>query len=178
MKIAGIGSRDLDEEQRDICFRLGRVIAERGGEVHSGNAEGADQAFANGANSVDPKWVHLHLPWPNFNREAIVRGNVIHLPHPQSHYDVTAAKYHPNWQYLKQGAKKLHTRNVSIIVHPAPKDMVLAYPSLKLGGGGTGQGMRIAEGMGVPLWNLREVEQSEDSNSLLAHIIHLIFEMS
>lgn len=159
MNIGCIGSRTLSETQLSICHKLGRFIAEIGGKVHSGNAPGADQAFAAGANSVDPELVHLHLPWPNFNQEAIVQGNIIHLPHPQSHYEVTAAQYHPRWQYLRQGAKKLHTRNVSIIVHPTPKDLVLAWPSDKPGGGGTGQGIRIAEGLGIDVELLNKMNR-------------------
>lgn len=153
-RYACIGSRELNEEQRDICFRIGRFIAQQGAEIHSGNAEGADQAFASGGNSVEPKLVHLHLPWPNFNREAIVRGNVIHLVHEQSHYEEIAAKHHPKWNYLRQGAKKLHTRNVSIVLYPLLKDMVLAWPSTRPGGGGTGQGIRIAERYEIPVRQL------------------------
>ncbi len=161
MRIAGIGSRGLDEGQLDVCYRLGIFIATCGGEIHSGNADGADQAFARGGNTVDPTLVHLHLPWPNFNREAIVRGNHIHLPQEQSGYAETAAKYHPTWKYLTQGARKLHTRNVSIVCWPTMKDMVLAFPSNKKGGGGTGQGMRVAKGFDVPVIDLNGMDTAQ-----------------
>lgn len=161
MKVACIGSRELSTTQLQVCEVIGRFIANLGGEVHSGNADGADGAFARGANSVDPNLVHLHLPWPNFNREAIRKGNHVHLPLAQSHFEATAAKYHPRWDNLSQGAKKLHTRNVSIVVHPSIKDLVLAWPSNRVGGGGTGQGMRIAEGKGVDLVDLKDFGPKE-----------------
>ena len=161
MRIAGIGSRALNGARLDICRRLGAFIATCGGEIHSGNAGGADQAFARGGNSVDPRLVHLHLPWPNFEARAIHPDNVIHLPQEQSGYAETAAKYHPAWKHLTQGGRKLHTRNVSIVCWPTMKDMVLAFPSNKKGGGGTGQGMRVAEGFDVPVIDLNGMTNAE-----------------
>ncbi len=161
MRIVGIGSRGLQPIDLNTCFRLGQFIAKCGGVLDSGNADGADQAFAEGANSVDPALVHLHLPWPNFNREAIVRGNVIHLPQEQSRFAEEAAKYHPAWRRLSQGAQKLHIRNVDIVCWPRLKDMVLAFPSQKRGGGGTGQGMRVAEGYDIPVIDLNGMDEAQ-----------------
>ena len=50
---------------------------------------------------------------------------------------------------------------MSIVVHPSVKNMVLAWPSKKVGGGGTGQGMRIAEGKGVTLVDLKDFGPKE-----------------
>lgn len=164
MRIACIGSRALNEGDLHTCFQLGEFIANQGGEIHSGNAEGADQAFANGANTVDPERVHLHLPWASFNHSAVVAGNVAHLPVEGSGFEMTAAKYHPRWKYLKQGARKLHIRNVSIVVWPCVKDLVLAFPSQKAGGGGTGQGIRIATGLGIEVIDLNGLTREDLSN--------------
>ena len=161
MHIAGIGSRELNPDDLHICFQLGQFIVSLGGELHTGNAEGADQAFANGANMVKPERVHLHLPWASFNREAINRGNVIHLPQDQSHHEETARMYHKGWHRMGQGGRKLHTRNVSIVVYPQLKDLILAFPSQKWGGGGTGQGMRVGEGLGVPVIDLNGMTQDD-----------------
>lgn len=149
MRVACIGSRSLSAKFLDFCFTFGQFIARLEGEVHTGNAEGADQAFARGANTVDPRLVHLHLPWPNYNAGAVVPRNVVHLPQEQSNYTEIAAEYHPTWRYLKQGVKKLHTRNVSIICWPQLKDLVLAFPGGGVNKGGTGQGIRIATGYEV-----------------------------
>ena len=162
MRIACIGSRGLDAGDLSTCFSLGRCIASYGGEIHTGNAEGADQAFADGGNSVDPTLVHLHLPWKGFNQEAIIDGNVIHLPpYPWCCVDL-AMKAHPRWKYLKQGAQKLHTRNASIVLPDGhTTHLVLAFPSQKPGGGGTGQGMRIAANLGIEVIDLNGMVREE-----------------
>jgi len=152
MRAACIGSRALTKEQLDICESLGAWLVRCGHIVDTGNAEGADQAFARGGNTVNPELVHLHLPWYNFNREAIVEGNQIHLLDDLKEsefrlYEVIAQQYHPNWKALNRGGRKLMIRNSSILIPPPefwPVDLCLAWPSDKPGGGGTGQGMRIA----------------------------------
>lgn len=158
MKVACIGSRDLTPEQLGLCQEIGRLIALNGFELHSGNAPGADQAYASGANQVNPELVHLHLPWPGFKREAVWRGNQVHVyPFDGVRFYVDiAAECHPKWDYLRDYAKKLHARNVSILM-PARKkvDVCVAWPSERVGGGGTGQGMRIAEAYGIRLVDLR-----------------------
>lgn len=159
-RIACIGSRELSWEELSVCKRLGRVISLNGGEIHSGNAPGADQAFAQGGNEVNPESVHLHLPWPSFEKDKIVRGNHVHLleSHPAGEEKLrsVAARFHPVWPRLSQGARKLHTRNVSILFPGIRErvDLVLAWPSNRPGGGGTGQGLRIAEGYGIPIEDL------------------------
>ena len=164
---AGIGSRDLTPEQLEICRKLGQWFAAAGWVLNSGNAKGADQAFALGANRVDPSLVHLHLPWPSYERQAVVKGNVVRCvedlaTHELEWYTKHAEKHHPAWGRLSQGAQKLMTRNGMILLpcgcHPV--DLVLAWPSNRKGGGGTGQGMRIAEEQGVRLINLNNTTQA------------------
>ncbi len=151
--IACIGSRSLKTSEILECEEIGRAIAERGWELHTGNAQGADQAFARGANEVNPKLVHLHLPWFKYERDAIVSGNVVRTvedleAHELDFYTQLAEKYHPAWERLSQGVRKLMIRNGMIILpcgcHSV--DVTIALPSSKPGGGGTGQGMRMTEG--------------------------------
>lgn len=157
MRVACIGSRDLNEQELSYCFEIGRLIVLHGFELHSGNAPGADQAYAAGGNDVDPTRVHIHLPWRSFQRQAIVEGNhVYEYPFGSMRFYVDiAAECHPRWQYLRDYAKKLHTRNASILV-PNQKnvDVCLAWPSKRPGGGGTGQGMRIAQSRDIRLVDL------------------------
>lgn len=168
MKIACIGSRTLNPEQLEICRKLGTWFAQQGHEIHTGNADGADQAFAAGANQIDPRLVHLWLPWPGFNPDAIVPGNQVQalteLPSPvQTWILEVAEKHHPVWNRITQGAQKLHARNVLIVRGQVPAlqegkrphvDLVVAWPSSAPGGGGTGQGMRIAQSEGIRLIDL------------------------
>jgi hypothetical protein len=164
---AGIGSRDLTPEQLEICRKLGQWFAAAGWVLHSGNAPGADQAFARGANRVDPSLVYLHLPWPKFESHALVDGNVTRCVEDLNEGDLAwytayAEKHHPAWGRLSQGAKKLMTRNGMIMLPFGFQhvDLCLAWPSNRKGGGGTGQGMRIAEEQGVRLINLNNMTQA------------------
>lgn len=159
MRVACIGSRDLSEEALDDCTEIGRLVVSRGFELHSGNAPGADQAFAQGGNSVDPKRVHLHLPSFSFNLEAIVLGNHVYTyPFDDLRfYSTIAADCHPKWEYLKDYVRKLHVRNASILVPQKQNvDVCVAWPSQRIGGGGTGQGMRIAAARGIRLIDLTQ----------------------
>lgn len=162
-RVACIGSRDLNPYQTAMCEKLGAWIVQCGHILDSGNAPGADQAYARGANQFRPDLVHLHLPWYNFERQAIHDDNVVHILDDldQLHldfYNKIAQKNHPAFHRLSQGAKKLMIRNSSIVFPPPmyfPVDMCLAIPSAKRGGGGTGQGMRIAQHESIKLVDLR-----------------------
>jgi len=171
VRIACIGSRDLTTAQLGICEKLGFWVVQCGHILDTGNAPGADQAFARGANQVRPDLVHLHLPWYNFERQAIHDDNVVHLLNDLDElhfklYESVAIQHHPAWGRLSQGARKLMLRNSSIMfptvvpegsgIEGVPVDMCLALPSDKPGGGGTGQGMRIAQDTTTRLFNLRE----------------------
>ncbi len=166
--VACIGSRDLNDEQTAICEKLGRWVVQCGHTLHTGNAPGADQAFARGANQLCPDLVHLHLPWYKFERQAIRDDNVVRsvddLPECELQwYTAHAERYHPAWRRLSHGAKKLMTRN-SMIMLPCgchEVDMCLALPSNKRGGGGTGQGMRIAQLQNIRLVDLKGYEQPQ-----------------
>ncbi len=175
-RIACIGSRDLSAEQTAICEKLGAWVVQCGHTLHTGNASGADQAFARGANQIRPDLVHLHLPWPMFEGTAIHAENVVHnlndMPeHQLNMYKSVAYQHHPAWGRLSQGVHKLMLRNSSIMIPtvvpegPGFKgvlvDMCLALPSNKRGGGGTGQGMRIAQNTTIRLVDLRGYEQPQ-----------------
>ncbi len=156
MLYAGIGSRDLSPKQIEVCEKLGSWFAKQGHVLHTGNAKGADQAFARGANRVSPCMVHLYLPWDSYERDAIEPGNMILSLDSYSRVSIEdmealAARHHPAWNRLKQGGRKLMVRNGLIIDNTS---MVLAFPSSKIGGGGTGHGMRIARARGIELIDL------------------------
>ena len=156
--VSCIGTRNPTREMSERCFKLGAWIVTCGGIVSSGNAEGIDFAFAAGGNSVDPTKVHLHLPWKGFNDFQIRRENRMILPpYPQWMVDLTV-KLHPRGPYLKRGPLALHTRNVAIVHRTL---LCVAAPSNKVGGGGTGQGMRTSTDMGIELINLNHYEQAD-----------------
>ena len=164
MRYACIGSRALSDDEIQRCHDLGRHLVQCGHEVHTGNAPGADQAFAAGGSSVDPSLVHLHLPWSTFEAQHIIEGNVVHNlndMHPDglALYEQIAADHHPAWSRLSQGVRKLMMRNSSILLPPPETravDVCIAFPGVPLGG--TGQGMRIAEYLHIRLINMRTMD--------------------
>jgi len=148
---AGIGSRNLSQEECDTCYAIGAWLASQGWILRTGAAEGADQAFAEGA-LVSSKLlitsVTLCLPWRSYNEswvhQAQINGAGIRVlkDTDKAAFD-SVDKYHPNSNKLTQGAKRLHARNFLIT---NGTNFVIAWPKLNKWNqlGGTGQGMRIA----------------------------------
>lgn len=159
LNIACIGARSLPQESLLYCEEIGEKLVSSGFAIHTGNAQGADQAFARGGNKVDPSKVTLHLPWFNYNKQSLILGNkVFNYPFEDlDFYESLASSCHPVWNKLSSPVKKLHTRNASIICpSKKPVDICIAWPSKTLGKGGTGLGMRIAEKKNVDLYDLNE----------------------
>ncbi len=167
---AGIGTRFPTDVQETLCIRAARYLGHNGYELHTGAAEGIDQICAMGAFSVAAKVV-FHLPWKKHSQEFIDALP----PHHRDLLDVrvlktkkserdndaftSVAKYHPAPDRLSWGAACLHARNYRILVPDDPVDFVLALPSPK--GGGTMQGVRIAESLGIPVVRLDQLSDEE-----------------
>jgi hypothetical protein len=148
---SGIGSRETPVE----IGRLMKIVVAKlefdGWTLRSGGAPGADTFCEDGIKN--PKNKEIFLPWAGFNdREGIVCSKA-----QFEAAEKIACKFHPYWDNLKQGARKLHTRNVFQILGKNldnPAKFVLCWT--KDGGptGGTGQAIRIAESRGIPIYNL------------------------
>lgn len=156
---AGIGSRTLNDEERHFCKEVAFWLARQGWTLYTGAAPGADQAFAEGALSGNGKVV-LCLPWPSFEykwrgslgKKEVSTILVDPLRHPEAFASV--GKFHPNPEVLKDSMRRLHARNFLIV---QPTKFVLAWPRPgKFQGslGGTGQGIRIAEDLGLTLFRM------------------------
>jgi hypothetical protein len=130
----GVGSRETPPAVLANMRSLGRDFAKHGWILRSGAADGADQAFEEGALSVhctfhdchlygvcyadahgqparcDSGRTEIYLPWPKFNGHK----SSLHLVHGDSHGKAAeiAASCHPRWTYLKQPVRNLHMRNV------------------------------------------------------------------
>lgn len=147
---AGIGSRKTPNDALAQMRRLGAELAQRGYVCRSGGALGADTAFEE---VTPPSQMALYLPWRGFENhsDGFVVGDDERL-------QAIAARYHPKWSACKNGARKLHTRNVAQILGHEPQivlsDFVLCWTERALGGGGTGQAIRIARAYGVPVYDL------------------------
>lgn len=158
---AGIGSRETPADILELMEALGMHLAYAGWTLRSGCAPGADSAFEQGA--FDATMVNrraarpeLFLPWPKFEGR---RSALTARDEPQAEALPIAAKFHPRWDSLKQGAQKLHARNVHQILGldvtaPTPSRFVLCWTKDGEGGGGTGQALRIAKAYDVPIFDL------------------------
>ncbi len=172
--IACVGSRETPADVLAWMERFGAEIVHRGGHILTGNAPGADQAWARGGNSVDPTKVHLRLPWVDFERQAIHPDNdVTVLEHlgidAWRHCAALASAQHKRWLQLSQGAQKLVARNVLII---EPATLAIGYLNAgKVGGGGTGGAMRIAGLVGVPFVRVNTLEGVANATARLHKLL-------
>jgi predicted Rossmann-fold nucleotide-binding protein len=158
MKIyAGIGSRRLSLCESDFCHDIGKWMAKEGWTLKTGACTGADQAFAEGALSGGGK-VILWLPWYDYERDwtrkAMISGMVTtRVLEPSDTAAMESVdQYHPNPGALTETTRRLHARNYLIT---RGCRFVVAYPKTKNGQlGGTGQGIRVAEGLGIDVVRL------------------------
>ena len=158
---AGVGSRDTPI---DVLMRMrdyARILDGRGHILRTGGASGADTAFAQGTR---PDHRVVYLPWKGYNdRDGIVVGEDERLRQ-------IAERYHPAWHNCRSSVRALHTRNVPIVLgHTEPvilSHFLLCWTPGYLGGGGTGQAIRIARAYGVPVYDLADAQNTFEKDWL------------
>lgn len=150
---AGIGARKTPPSILADMTALSRSLADAGWRLSSGGAHGADSAFAAG---IPAEQRTLWLPWPGYNR---LSGPDCRVPSPERMQEclAIAERLHPAWHKCSQGARKLHARNVAILLGPEldrPVDAVVCWTEGGAVAGGTGMALRIAAERGIPVLNL------------------------
>lgn len=160
---AGIGSRQISNEEAIFCKTAASILAERGWTLRSGGADGADSAFESGCDLKNGS-KEIYLPWKMFNGNKSPLYNVT-----KSAYDI-AKEFHPNYAKLSMGAAKLIARDsyqilgsdlkslVKFVLYCADED---ASGNVK---GGTGQAIRIAKYFKIPTYNIRSICNSIEVN--------------
>ena len=174
---AGIGSRKLSKEELNVCYLMGVHFSMLGYTLRTGAAQGADQAFANGALDNCSKMgegqggVVLCLPWPNYEKYWVdwarnKGAEILVVSDGDAEAVESVYKYHPKPHGLSRGPLALHARNYRIV---KGCNFVMAWPKPNKFGalGGTGQGIRVAEGLGTKVHNLNNQEECLDA---LRHI--------
>jgi len=159
MFIACIGKRELTRSEFTYLESCGTKLAEEVHVITTGNAPGADQAFALGASVVDPASVELYLPWTGFEIKKAIPGQKFWTADDAEPKHLTAAQEaHPAWNQCSQGAQKLLVRNAMLILRFDRKvDQVMAYPNVeKRGWGGTGHAIRVAYNHDIKVHLLNE----------------------
>ncbi len=156
---AGIGSRSTPDHILEIMSLLAQRLEGQGLRLRSGGAEGADTAFEVGVRQ--PATSQIFLPWSGFNNRVVSKSqpqfiNYQSLPaSPKARASVE--EFHPKPHGLKPGAKHLMARNAMQVLGPdlsSPSAMVIAYTPGGMVEGGTGQALRIAQRMKIPIKNL------------------------
>jgi len=132
---SGIGSRLTPKETLDLMTKLARILNDKGYILRSGGAYGADTAFANGAGT---------------NKE-------IFRPHHATTEAIEIAmNVHPAPRHCKPYVKKLHGRNVQILLGKEldkPVEFVVCWAANEQTGG-TSLGIRIAKKFKISCFNL------------------------
>lgn len=152
---AGIGSRDTPIEIQKLMIQMARHLAHKGYTLRSGGAQGADQAFEKGCDLINGT-KEIYLPWAGFENSK----STLVVKDPKA-FEI-AEKYHPYWQNLSQGAKKLQARNSHQALGPdlsSPISMLICYTKGGKKAGGTGQALRIAEAYNIPIFDCGMYEQ-------------------
>lgn len=142
-----IGTRKPDEAQIEVAKTLAFAIScLRRFKVRTGAAYGIDKIAMEGTGGRN---LEVYLPWESYNRDIIPPQATVVVYDPKVHVSWTASvkRFHPNPFILSHGATCLHARNFGIV---SGCKGVIALPD-ETGGGGTGQGIRIAKALGIPI---------------------------
>lgn len=164
----GVGSREISEEEWEVMEAVAKWLANLGFTLRSGKAMGSDSAFESGVEESNHKLnKEIYIPWEKFEGGNTFQGKPIVLDAPDTmNYAITIEwikKVHPAFEKLKQGARKLHQRNVHQVLgkdleNPVPSVFLLACAASDKNGdakGGTGTAWKIAKESGVPCFNIR-----------------------
>jgi len=175
--VTGIGSRETPESELILLTRIGAAVEKKNGRGRSGGAGGADLAFERGF--TDPRNIDVIVPWKGFLPKDMTQRDVdafLGRPRPISgpgapvmlpwdkrqEAEEKASHYHPAWHKCSPGAKSLHTRNIPQVVGlqlDRPADVVVAWTVDGKATGGTGQAIRMAQDIGVPVANLKNPDE-------------------
>lgn len=167
---AGIGSRETPNSIMVIMADIAETLAGLGFTLRSGGANGADTAFEDGCDRVRGEKL-IYIPWNGFNgRRKHDRGIVTGA---SAEAEAIAMKFHPNWRACSQGARVLHSRNVSQILGVTldePSSFVVCWTPNASGSGGTGQAIRIAKHYGIPVFDLGDRENFDRLARYVNHV--------
>ena len=103
--ITAVGSRQTPENILAEMKKIGHWCSQYGVTIRSGHAEGADWAFEYGAQYS----CQVYLPWKNFNSHLKSSAQVYIYDNVRA--SKIAKKYHPAYDKLSDGAKKLIDRD-------------------------------------------------------------------
>lgn len=172
---AGIGSRDTPPHTLKLMEHMASHLGEKGWVLRSGAAQGADTAFETGAIAVGAE-TEIYTPWPGFNNsKSDLNPDIYPFLDEEIKF---AARFHPNWNACSPAAKRLHTRNVRQIIGMEklhgdvvqPVKFVVCWTKNGQMIGGTSQALRIADELGIKIFNLGSTKNNDELESIVTNI--------
>ncbi|MNU58017.1 hypothetical protein D3C71_471450 [compost metagenome] len=160
---AGVGSRETPDEILALMRQVSQALYAAGYGLSSGDAEGADTAFYEGAlasRQFQTNGARIYLAWDGVRGRAADPKNFF--------YDATkfptwetarsmASEVHPAWEKCGRGGIAMHTRNVFQILGHMLNDPVKAiiYWAKPVGKtetvkGGTNMALQMSIRAGIP----------------------------
>lgn len=153
---AGIGSRETPEEIEPLIEEIVGILNRYEYILRSGGANGADSIFEKYSL---PEQREIYLPHKEFNgnKSDLYLDNID--PKFIEGSKEIAKKFHPSWKSLSNAGKNFMIRNTFQVLGKtldSPVSFVICWtPGGKICGG-TGQAMRIAKSLNIPIFNLYE----------------------
>ena len=150
---AGIGSRETSPGIEPMIEEISKILNKFGYVLRSGGADGSDYMFEKYFDGEK----EIYLPWKGFNKNDsdLYLDNID--PDLIEKSKEIAKKFHPSWNFLSDGGRKLMIRNTFQILGKdleTPSSFVVCWtPGGKITGG-TGQALRIAKSLSIPIFNL------------------------
>lgn len=162
---AGIGSRQTPSEVCAVFASLAGHLGQAGWTLRSGRAQGADSAFECGARAVrGPCEIYLPNKHNYMSIDQVIHSSSEDIMKGASYlYEVTgsvlgckviARLLHPNGKNLSPHALELHARNTYQILGQdlnTPVQFVVCWTEGGRGEGGTGQALRLAKMLNIPI---------------------------
>lgn len=134
-------------------------LAGEGCLLRSGGADGADKAFEAGCDLAGGS-KEIWLPWRGFNGSK----SLLILSDFGAQCDRAmeiAASVHPAWHRCNDAARRLHARNVLIVLggdFNTPVDKVICWTPQARVVGGTATALRLAKQYNIPITNLADAQ--------------------
>lgn len=157
---AGVGSRDTPKDVLELMAEIGGLMTEADIRLRSGGAIGADSAFWEGAREVDPAGMEIFLP----KAKRHIPEGILHM---SPVFERLAKNFHPfpegitpdpqNPNDKRHYYLKLMARNGNQVFGTDfrnPSNAVICWTKGGKGEGGTGQAIRLASSVGIPVIDL------------------------
>jgi hypothetical protein len=164
----GVGSRQTPIDTCNFIQDLANRLGADGWTVRSGGAAGADHAFYSGTCMRDDArggyWPReIYMPWRNFQGLRSDTPGLIEPYDTSAYYGLMqqairiAAGIHPNWAACREGAVRLHARNVFQVLGrdlQTPSRFLICWTPGGDEVGGTRTAIVLARQYDIPVFNL------------------------